>query len=182
MLQQPSRCLPSASRGGEESSAAEAATAPACLGLKTCRAGGCRKLWQEPSPLLSSLSAGLCSAQALGVPQGKGTGVAHGAVDGAPVSAGGYRCSCSSLPGLDEAVGCCEDPLRADEGPSARMPRACCPEILDADDPGPGPCLGVCAPHHARGAVISSHGPEPAGPSATRNSSPSCSTARCCPS
>ena len=89
MLQQPSSSLPTASHGGEENSALEAAAALACLGLKACRAGGCRKPWQEPSPLLSSLSAGLCSAQALGVPQGKGPGVARGAADGAPASAGG---------------------------------------------------------------------------------------------
>ena len=150
------------------------------LGSRRVKLEAARKPWQEPNSLLSSVSAGLCSAQALGIPQGKGTGVARGAAGGASASARGYPCSWPSLPGLGEAVGCCEDPLWADEGPSTHMSRASSPGTLDAHDPGPGPWLGVCTPHHVRGAIVSSHGPEPAGP-VTRNSSPSCSTARCCP-
>ena len=66
-----------------------------------------------------------------------------------------------ALPGLDEAVGCCQDPLCADEGASAGMTRARLPGVLDADDPGPGPCLGICATHNARHAIRKSRGPEP---------------------
>ena len=54
------------------------------------------------------------------------------------------------------------------------MTRARLPGVLDADDPGPGPCLGICATHNARHAIRKSRGPEPAGPSVKRNSLVSC--------
>lgn len=79
---------------------------------------------------------------------------------------------CPSSPDPDEAVGCCKDPPWADEGPSARMPGAYFPGILDADNPGPGPWLGTCATHSvchtaviSHGAIFISHGQEPTGPS-----------------
>ena len=55
----------------------------------------------------------------------------------------------SSLPGLEEAVGCCEDPLWADEGAPADVRHASFQGSLDADDPGPGPWLGIFDTHDA---------------------------------
>lgn len=80
---------------------------------------------------------------------------------------------CASLPGLEEAVGCCEDPLRADEGPSTCVARAYFPGVLDADNPWPGPWQGTHASHDSvvsSQRVVVSHGPEPTGPSASTKS------------
>lgn len=81
-------------------------------------------------------------------------------------------------------MGCCEDPLCIDEGPSTQVPCAWNRGILDADEPGPGPCLGTGATHDACHAllIIRNQRPEPTDPSASRKSFPSCSMACCCSS
>lgn len=76
----------------------------------------------------------------------------------------GYSRALVLLPGCHEAVGCREDPLWADEGPSTDVCHAHICVLLDADDPWPGAWLGICAPDNACCAAIGSHGPEPAGP------------------
>ena len=50
------------------------------------------------------------------------------------------------------------------------MRRASFQGSLDADDPGPGPWLGISATHNARHAVVKSRRPKAAGASVTKNS------------
>lgn len=94
------------------------------LGSRNIDLEAARKQRLEPSLLLSSLSAGLCSDQPLSILRGNGMGVMWCCRQGTCYGYGDIPTPLSSLLGLDEAVGCCEDPLWADEGPSAYVHRA----------------------------------------------------------